>query len=80
MHRCHAKCVIGFSLFSRDLDGRSISNFYRFVSLCIWWITLSAYTASYCFVRKKQFCNIPLMVSPRKITPCGPIKESCLTN
>ena len=38
-HRCNAKFVIGFSLFSRDPDGRSISNFYRFVSLCIWWIT-----------------------------------------
>ena len=31
------KNVIGFSLFSRDPDGRLISNFYRFVS--IWWIT-----------------------------------------
>ena len=41
-----AKLVIGFSLFSRDPDGQSISNFYRFVSVCIWWITLSAYTAS----------------------------------
>ena len=26
-------------LFSCVPDGRSISNFYRFVSLCIWWIT-----------------------------------------
>ena len=34
-HRCNAKFVIGFSLFSRDPDGRLISNFYRFVSLCI---------------------------------------------
>ena len=38
-HRCNAKFVIGFSLVSRDPDGWSISNFYRFVSLCIWWIT-----------------------------------------
>ena len=59
-HRCNAKFVIGFSLFSRDSDGRSISNFYRFVSSCIWWITCSAYTASNCFVSKNQFCNVPL--------------------
>ena len=26
------QCVIGFSLFARDLDGRSISHFYRIVS------------------------------------------------
>ena len=39
-HRCNAKIVIGFSLFSRDPDGRSISNFYMCViSLCKWWIT-----------------------------------------
>jgi hypothetical protein len=56
----HAKCVIGFSLFSRDPDGWSISNFYRFVSLCIWWLTLSAYTASNCFVSKNQTCTRPL--------------------
>ena len=60
-HRCNARFVIGFSLFSRDPDGRSISNFYRFVSLCIWWITLSAYTASNCFVCKNQYCNVPLI-------------------
>ena len=38
-HWCNAKCVIGFSLFSRNPDGRLISNFYRLVSLCIWQIT-----------------------------------------
>ena len=38
-HRCNAKFVISFLLFSHDADGRSISNFYRFVSSCIWWIT-----------------------------------------
>ena len=39
-------------------DGRSFSNFYRLVSLCTQCITLSAYTASNCFIRekKKQFC------------------------
>ena len=59
----HAKCVIGFSLFSRDPDGWSISNFYRFVSLCIWWLTLSAYTASNCFVSKNQTCIRPLSMT-----------------
>ena len=54
-NQCHAKCVIGFSLFSRDPDSRLISNFYRFVSLCIWLITSNAYTASNCFVSKNQF-------------------------
>ena len=34
-NRCHAKCVISFSLLFHEPDGRSISNFYRFVSLCI---------------------------------------------
>ena len=47
-----------FSLFSCDPDGRSISNFYRFVSLCL------DYTKSlHCqqlFVSKNQFCNVPL--------------------
>ena len=38
-HRCNVKFVIGVSLFSRGPDGLSISNFYRFVSLCIWCIT-----------------------------------------
>ena len=38
-HRCNAIIVIGSSVFYRDQDGQSISNFYRFVSLCIWWIT-----------------------------------------
>ena len=33
-------------------DGRSITNLYRFVSLCIWWITKGA---SNCFV----LCNVP---------------------
>ena len=60
-HWCNAKCVNDFSLFSRDPDGQSISNFYRFVSLCIWRITQSDYTASNCFVSKNQFCNVPLM-------------------
>ena len=51
-HRCNAKFVVSFSLFSRDPDGRLISNFYRFVSSCIWWITLRSYMASNCFVSK----------------------------
>ena len=29
-HRCNAKFIIVFSLFSCDPDGRLISNFYRF--------------------------------------------------
>ena len=46
----------------------AISNFCRFVSLCIWWITLSAYITSDCFVSKKQFCNVPLMVLALSVT------------
>ena len=38
VHRCHEKKCYRFSLFSRDPDGRQISNFYWFVSLCVWWI------------------------------------------
>ena len=49
--------VIGFSLFYLDPDGLSISNLYRFFSLCIWWTTSSAYNASNCFVSKNRFCN-----------------------
>ena len=33
------KSVICWSLFSCDPDGRLISCLYRFVILCIWWIT-----------------------------------------
>ena len=51
---------IGFSLFSRDPDGHTTSNFYRFVSLYRWSITQIDYTASNCFVRKNWFCNVPL--------------------
>ena len=40
-----------YSFFFSSSDGRSISNFYRFVSLSIWWITLSAYTTKNCFVK-----------------------------
>ena len=59
-HRCNAKFVIGFSLFSRDPDGRSISNFYRFVSLCM----VDYIKCVHCqqlFVSKNQFCNVPLI-------------------
>ena len=58
-HRCNAKFVIRFSLFSRDPDGRSISNLYRCVILCIWWIQVLTLPVN-CFVSKKQFCNVPL--------------------
>ena len=30
-----------FSPFSHDPHGQAITNFYRFVSSCIWWITIS---------------------------------------
>ena len=64
--RCNAKFVSGFQLFSREQDGRLISNFYRFVSLCVWWITLSAYTAINCFVSKNQFCNVPFALKGKQ--------------
>ena len=47
-----------FSRLSCVPNDRSISNFYGFVSLCIWWITLPATV----LLAKKQFCNL---MSPR---------------
>ena len=87
-HRCHAKCVISFSLFSHgDPDGRSISNFCRFVSSCRWWITLTDYTASNCFVSKNQFCNVSFiegmlalkrasLVSAFQTVYCAPLQKT----
>ena len=47
-----------FSRLSCVPNDRSISNFYGFVSLCIWWITLPATV----LLAKKCFCNVPLNV------------------
>ena len=49
------QCKIGsrfFTILSRDPDGRSISNFYRFV------ITLPATVKI--AKKKKKICNVPL--------------------
>ena len=62
LHQSHAKCVLWvFHYFLVTPDGRSIPNFYRFVSLCSGGLHSVFYTASKCFVSKNQFCNVPLI-------------------
>ena len=55
LNRFHAKYVISCSLFPRELDGRSISNLYRFCPL----IEISG-SPMQLFLSKNQFCNVPL--------------------
>ena len=49
------KCIISFTTFSRDLDGRSISNLYRFVSLFMYVVV--QLTASNCLLANKKQHN-----------------------
>ena len=59
------KCFISFSLFCRDPECQSISNFYSFVSLCM----VDYIKCSHCqqlFISKYQFlsCALNIMQPP----------------